>query len=225
LKKGNSTDVVVTPYNSILTLKRLTEFADAVVVLDNTALTKIATDRLQIKNPSTSQINTMISNVMAASTNSLRYPGYTNNDLVGLISSLVPIPKCHFLMTGYTPISMLDENQMNVKKTSVLDVMGRLIQSKNIMASCPVSKQGYYLSLLNIIQGDVDPIEIQKSLIRIREKKLVNFIPWAPASILVSLSKKSPYLKSSNKVSGLMLANHTSITTVGNRLNLTHQVV
>ena len=36
-------DVVVQPYNSLLTLKRLTLNADAVVVLDNTALNRIAT--------------------------------------------------------------------------------------------------------------------------------------------------------------------------------------
>ena len=33
-------DVVVQPYNSILTLKRLTLNADCVVVLDNTALNR-----------------------------------------------------------------------------------------------------------------------------------------------------------------------------------------
>ena len=42
---------------------------------------------------------------MAASTNTLRYPGYMNNDLMGMIASLVPIPQCHFLTTGYTPFS------------------------------------------------------------------------------------------------------------------------
>lgn len=42
-------DVVVQPYNSMLTLKRLTSCADCVVVLDNTALNRIATDRLHIE--------------------------------------------------------------------------------------------------------------------------------------------------------------------------------
>ena len=41
----NSPDVVVQPYNSLLTLKRLTLNADAVVVLDNTALNRIAVER------------------------------------------------------------------------------------------------------------------------------------------------------------------------------------
>ena len=28
-----------------------------------------------------------------------------NNDLVGLVASLIPTPRCHFLMTGYTPLT------------------------------------------------------------------------------------------------------------------------
>ena len=64
---------------------------------------------------------------MAASTTTLRYPGYMNNDLIGLVASLIPTPRCHFLMTGYTPI-MLSEGQTSaVRKTTVLDVMRRLV--------------------------------------------------------------------------------------------------
>lgn len=67
-------DVVVQPYNSILSLKRLTLNADAVVVLDNTALNKIATSQLHIDKPSVSDTNSIVSTVMAASTSTLRYP-------------------------------------------------------------------------------------------------------------------------------------------------------
>lgn len=42
---------------------------------------------------------------MAASTATLRYPSYMNNDLVGIIASLIPTPRCHFLMTSYTPFT------------------------------------------------------------------------------------------------------------------------
>ena len=79
-------DVVVQPYNSLLTLKRLTLNSDCVVVLDNTALNRIAVDRLHIDNPSFSQTNALVSTVMAASTTTLRYPGYMNNNLVGLVA-------------------------------------------------------------------------------------------------------------------------------------------
>merc|ERR1712023_181651 len=49
-------DVVVQPYNAVLSLKRLTENADSVVVLDNTALNKIAVNQLHIEQPSFNDI-------------------------------------------------------------------------------------------------------------------------------------------------------------------------
>ncbi|XP_071957293.1 tubulin gamma-1 chain isoform X2 [Antedon mediterranea] len=214
-------DVVVQPYNSILTMKRLTQNADCVVVLDNTALNRIATDRLHLANPDFTQINQMVSTIMATSTTTLRYPGYMNNDLIGLIASLIPTPRLHFLMTGYTPLTLTsDTKAMNVRKTTVLDVMRRLLQPKNIMVSTTLRDRQSahcYISILNIIQGEVDPTQVHKSLQRIRERKLASFIPWGPASIQVALSRKSPYVQTAHRVSGLMLANHTSIVTLFER--------
>lgn len=209
-------DVVVQPYNSILTLKRLALNADAVVVLDNTALNRIAVDRLKMPNPSVDQINSLVATIMAASTTTLRYPGYMNNDLIGLVASLIPTPRCHFLMSGYTPLVMRDAQVSAVRKTTVLDVMRRLIQTKNIMVSAS-TRTGCYISILNIIQGDVDPTQVHKALQRIRERQLVNFIPWGPASIQVALARKSPYIETPHKVSGFMLANHTSMAELFSR--------
>jgi len=207
-------DVVVQPYNSLLTLKRLTQCADCVVVLDNTALNRIASDRLRVDTPSFSQINELVSTIMCVSTATLRYPSYMNNDLIGLIAPLIPTPKLHFLMTGYTPLTTEAEHAA-VRKTTVLDVMRRLLQPKNMMVSTQTAKKNInhcYISILNIIQGEVDPTQVHKSLQRIRERKLTRFIPWGPASIQVALSRKSPYVHSAHRVTGLMLANHTSIS-------------
>lgn len=101
-----TSDVVVQPYNSLLTLKRLTLNVDCCVVLDNTALNRIAVERLHIDNPSFSQTNSIVSTVMATSTATLRYPSAMNNDMCGIMASLVPTPRCHFLMTGYTPLTI-----------------------------------------------------------------------------------------------------------------------
>ena len=100
-----------------------------------------------------------------------------------------------------------------MRKTTVLDVMRRLLQTKNIMVSTHTRSKDFnqskYISILNIIQGEVDPtqvslfrlcadstrnltcssyacrIQVHKSLQRIRERKLANFIEWGPASIQV----------------------------------------
>jgi hypothetical protein len=81
--------------------------------------------RLKLQNPTVNQLNSLVSTVMAASTTTLRYPGYMNNDLIGLVASLIPTPRCHFLMTGYTPI-ISEMAESAVRKTTVLDVMRRL---------------------------------------------------------------------------------------------------
>lgn len=220
----DSSDIVVQPYNSLLTMKRLTLNADAVVVLDNTALNRIATDRLRIDNPTVDHLNSLVATIMAASTTTLRYPSYMNNDMIGLLASLIPTPRCHFLMTGYTPLHHLaDENEQTasvaaVRKTTVLDVMRRLTQPKNIMVSAN-TKSGCYISMLNIVQGnDIDPTQIHKALQRIRERNALNFIPWGPASVQVSLARTSPFVQTPHKVSGFMLANHTSMAELFDRL-------
>ncbi|KAG2752231.1 gamma tubulin [Suillus brevipes Sb2] len=216
---ANEGDVVVQPYNSLLTLKRLTNHADSVVVLDNGALARISADRLHVQTPTFDQTNQLVSTVMAASTQTLRYPGYMNNDLVGIIASLIPTPRCHFLMTSYTPFTsdQIDKAKP-IRRTTVLDVMRRLLQPKNRMVSTTPSKTACYISILNIIQGDVDPTDVHQSLLRIRERQLANFIPWGPASIQVALTRRSPYVTTNHRVSGLMLANHTSIASLFKRM-------
>ncbi|KAF4751229.1 Tubulin gamma-1 chain, partial [Perkinsus olseni] len=106
-----TSDVVVQPYNSVLTLKRLALNADAVVVLDNTALNRIAADRLKLSNGAE--------------------------------------------FFGYTPLtantSIVHQAHSTVRKTTVMDVMRRLLQQKNLMVSAS-TRRGAYISVLNIIQ-------------------------------------------------------------------------
>lgn len=81
-----------------------------------------------------------------------------------------------------------------IRKTTVLDVMRRLLQSKNIMVSAHAkakeSTSTKYISILNIIQGDVDPTQVHKSLQRIRERNDIDFIKWGPASLQVRSIRK-----------------------------------
>ena len=176
----NIGDVVVQPYNSLLALRRLTQNADSVVsltldprnfadlaqvVLDNGALSRIAADRLHVQQPSLQQTNQLVATVMSASTTTLRYPGYMHNDLVGIVASLIPTPRCHFLMTSYTPFTSDNVEQAKaVRKTTVLDVMRRLLQPKNRMVSTNPSKKSCYISILNIIQGEADPTDVKPSV-------------------------------------------------------------
>ena len=208
-----SSDVVTQPYNSILSLSRLTQFADCTVVLDNTSLNSIVAEQATAGSIPINRINALVSNVMSVSTSTLRYPGYVNSDFVSMMSSLVPSPRLHFLLTSFTPLVESTLQQSSVRKTSVYDVQRRLLQNKNFMASIS-TRRGVYLSALHIIQGEIDPSEVHSSLQRIHEQDLAHFIPWGPNSIQVVVANRSPYIPAASRVSGLMIANHSDISSI-----------
>jgi len=204
--------VVVEPYNSILSLKRLALYADSTIVLDNVALHNIVSNSFAQTQASTySQINDLISMVMSTATAPLRFPGFSHSSLAEMIMPLVPSPRLHFLMSGFSPLSFVDNTSVSIKKTSVFDVMSRLLLPKNMMVESPLHK-GKYISLMNVIQGDLEFGEIHKSLQKLKQKHLEDsFISWGPSGPQVVVANVSPHLKHDHRVSGLLLANHTSM--------------
>ncbi len=206
---GESSDIVVQPYNSVLTLDRLSNYADAVTVLDNSAISRLLSDRVRVTTPTITQTNELVSTIMCASSNTVRFPGYSYTNMSSIISMLVPTPRCHYLVSSYTPLT-LDTRVSMIQKTSVVDIMRRLLLPSNAMVSTPL-RSGSYLALLALIQGDVDQKEIHKALQRIQDRNLASFVPWGPASIQVALANRSPYVETPHRVSGLMLGNHTSM--------------
>jgi len=259
--QSESSDVVVQPYNSLLTLKRLALHADAVVVLDNTALDRIATERLRLESATFAQVNSLVSTVMAASTATLRWPGHSHNDLLGLVAGLVPTPRCHFLQAGYTPLVVEAADGAggkaggagagggdkaaggaggggagggaggggdgaagghHVRKTTVLDVMRRLLQPANQMVSPHARARDLasarYLAALSVVRGDADPSQVHKALQRLRERRAAPFVEWGPAGLQVALARRSPYVASAHRVSGLLLANSTGVRHLFNKI-------
>jgi len=218
---AQESDVIVQPYNSVLTMRRLIEHADSTIVLDNTALLRVLSERLRVQTPSFDQTNQLVSTVMLAATQTLRYPGYLHNDLTSIIAALTPTPELHFLQTAYTPFTGESVDfAKSVVRTTVLDVMRRLLQPKNRMVNTNLAKtkDTKFVSNLMVIKGEANASDIHKALQRIRERQAAPFTPWAPASIQVALAKRSPNIENVARVSGLMLANHTSMANVAGKI-------
>merc|ERR1712217_691390 len=94
-----------------------------------------------------------------------------------------------------------------------MGIMFKLLQKKNFMISTNTVNNYLdckYLAILNIILGNIDPIQVYKSLQSIQEKKIAKFVDWVSPSIQVAISKGSPFSQLKNQLSGLSLANHTS---------------
>uniref|UniRef100_A0A0M3HJV7 Tubulin_C domain-containing protein n=1 Tax=Ascaris lumbricoides TaxID=6252 RepID=A0A0M3HJV7_ASCLU len=117
------------------------------------------------------------------------------------------------IVEGFTPLRDSDAGSM---KTSVGDVLRRLLQPRSMMSSA-VMESGFnhcVLSALAILQGRIDPMEIYSSLARIKSKHEISFAPWGSGSLNITQCRRSPYLAETNRVSGLMLCNNTNVASI-----------
>ncbi|KAF9764687.1 Tubulin gamma chain [Nosema granulosis] len=208
-----SSDVVVQPYNSMLTIERLNECSDNVIVMDNTALGRHTLDSLRIETPTYEHINTLISTVMSASTSTIRFPSYTYSDFSSIHSTLVPFETLKFVIPAYTPF-VFDELSRIVRKTTCQDVMRKLYLPKTKLATYETTSSTAIISTLNILNGVEDSADVQKSILRLLDSNLVNFVPWIPQSLNISLNKQVKTRQISSRVSGLSLTNTTGISSL-----------
>lgn len=219
-----TSDVVVQPYNTILTLRRLIERADSSIVFDNGALNSIALANLQVSNISFEQTNQLVSAVMSSFTNPLRFPTSMYNSLTSLLASLIPTPELHFLVPTFYPFSAeYVSHAKDIRRATSYDVLLELL-NKNLRMIKVDEKYGSesFISMMNILQGANDPADIQKALLRLHQR--AKFVPWIDANFNLVYAKKSPYLthdqeltKTKKSVTGLQLANTTSIVSLFKR--------
>uniref|UniRef100_A0A6P6YA14 Tubulin gamma chain-like n=1 Tax=Dermatophagoides pteronyssinus TaxID=6956 RepID=A0A6P6YA14_DERPT len=96
-----TSDVVVQPYNTVLTLDRLVHCADAVHLIQNECLDNISSDSKTKKMKPVNAQNEIIVNSMIGLLNSVLFPSYMDFTLVEILSPLIPIQKTHFLLDSF----------------------------------------------------------------------------------------------------------------------------
>ena len=202
-----TSDVVVSPINSILTMKRLITECQSCVMFDNSALTSIAGTQFGLDTVMIDDLNSIISASMAALTSLLRFPTTLYSSLNNLMSHLCPSRFAHFLTTSYTPLRAIETVST---KTSAIDIMKRLIQPQNLMTKIS-NKQGKYASLIHFLQGEVSYEEMNEALQRFNDRKLIDYVPWNKDALKVMKIRQSPLIQRGNRLSGMMLANNTGI--------------
>lgn len=211
-----ASEVVVQPYNTILTLKRLIQNSDANFVFDNSSVLSIASKNLKVESPSYNDINKLISTVMSASTNTLRFPSYSYNSLTSIISTLVPTPDLHFIMPSYTPFTSdyVNTAAKEIRRSTTYDVILELLDKKLKMC-CYGENDGKVLSMMDIIIGSSNSNKhnsmTQRALVKAKSR--IQFSSWTPSSIHLALGKRSLFnkIEENDIVSGLMLSNSSSI--------------
>lgn len=217
-----ASEVVVQPYNTLLTLKRLIQNCDSNVVFDNNSLMSIAAENLKVASPSYHDINKLISTVMSASTNTLRFPSYSYNSLTSIVSTLVPSPDLHFIIPSYTPFTSdyVSHSAKEIRRSTTHDVILELLDRRLKMCNNG-GRDDKVLAMMDIIVRANASFDgkhaamMEKALIKARSR--VCFSPWTPSTVHVAMGQRSSFSRmrpEDDIVSGLMLSNSTSVVAV-----------
>jgi len=205
-------DVVVEPYNSLLSIHQLIENADEVCVIDNEALYDICFTTLKVAKPTFTHLNSLVATAMAGTTCCLRFPGQLNSDLRKLGVNLIPFPRLHFFIIGTSPLT--SEAGADYRKVTTKDLTEQIFDAKNMMAACD-PRNGKYMTASVIFRGPVPAKEIDENMIVLTNRNAPFFSEWIPHNIKQSICN-SPPLGAETGVS--MIGNNTAIMEIFQRI-------
>jgi len=180
---------VTEPYNAALALETLIEDQDVSFILDNQAIYSLCSKNLQIQQPSYTNVNRLISQVVSSLTASLRFDGALNVDLSEFQTNLVPYPRIHFLLSSYSPFFSVE--QMYHETLTVSELTSNVFEPQSMMAKCDPMK-GKYMACCMMYRGDVVPKEVNSAISQIKNKKTIQFVDWCPTGFKCGINYEPP---------------------------------
>ena len=206
-------DTVVEPYNATLSVHQLVENADECMVLDNEALYDICFRTLKLTTPTFGDLNHLISAVMSGITCCLRFPGQLNADLRKLAVNLVPFPRLHFFMVGFTPLTSRGSQQY--RALTVPELTQQMWDAKNMMCAAD-PRHGRYLTASALFRGRMSTKEVDEQLLNVQNKNSSYFVEWIPNNVKSSVCDIPP---KGLKMSATFIGNSTAVQEMFKRVS------
>merc|ERR1739846_123052 len=173
-------DTVVEPYNATLSVHQLVE---------NEALYDICFRTLKLTTPTYGDLNHLVSAALSGVTCCLRFPGQLNSDLRKLAVNLVPFPRLHFFMMGFSPLTSRGSQQY--RALTVPELTQQMFDAKNMMcASDP--RHGRYLTASAVFRGRMSTKEVDEQMLNVQNKNSSYFVEWIPNNIKSSVCDIPP---------------------------------
>ncbi|KAJ1982639.1 structural constituent of cytoskeleton [Dimargaris verticillata] len=208
-----TSDTIVEPYNTTLSVHQLVENSDETFCIDNQALYDICMNTLKVASPSYSNLNNLVCSVMSGTTTCLRFPGQLNSDLRKMAVNLVPFPRLHFFMVGFAPLSAtMSESFRNI---TVSELTSQMFDARNMMAACD-PRQGKYLAVAAIYRGRISQREVEDLMLQVQTKQSSLFVEWIPSNVKTAMCDIPP---PNLKMSSTFIGNSTAVQELFRRTN------
>ncbi|XP_022912674.1 tubulin beta-1 chain-like [Onthophagus taurus] len=205
-------DVVVEPYNAVMSMHFLVENSDETYMIDNEALYDICYRTLKLSAPSYADLNHLISCVMAGVTTCIRFPGQLNADLRKIMVNMVPFPRLHFFVPGFAPLTSRGGAQYAA--VTVPELVRQLFDAKNIMCACD-PRRGRYLTVACVFRGRMSTKEVDEQMMNIQDKNSTYFVEWIPNNIKSAICDIPPR---GLKLCGTFIGNTTAVQELFKRM-------
>merc|ERR1712194_357209 len=182
-------DTVVEPYNAVLSFHQLVENADQGLMMDNEALYDICFRTLKLTTPTYGDLNHLVSAAMSATTCCIRFPGQLNCDLRKIAANMIPFPRLHFFMTGFSPLTSRGSQQY--RALTVPELTQQMFDAKNMMCAAD-PRHGRYLTACALFRGRMSTEEVDEQMLNVQNKNSSYFVEWIPNNIKSSVCDIPP---------------------------------
>jgi len=160
-------DTVVEPYNATLSVHQLVENADVVQVVDNEALYDICFRTLKLTTPTYGDLNHLVCAAISGVTTCIRFPGQLNSDLRKMAVNLIPFPRLHFFMIGFSPLTSRGSQQY--RALTVPELTQQAFDAKNMMCAAD-PRHGRYLTSSLVFRGRMSTKEVDEQMLNVQNK-------------------------------------------------------
>ena len=185
-------DIVVQPYNSVLSMRWLYYYSDCVILFENESLNKIVQNENNVSEINYKELNSIVANIVSKFTLPLRFNDYIETNFDNTISSLIPFPNLHFLFGASSGHQTKGEKKLLEKIFP--ENTRQLLKNKTISSSW---SSGKIISSLHLFKKKKELNINSKILKKIYQDAGIKSINWGSISIqeinlnLLGLSNKT----------------------------------
>merc|ERR1711982_192620 len=178
-------DTVVEPYNAVLSFHQLVENADEVMMMDNEALYDICFRTLKLTTPTYGDLNHLVSAAVCGTTSCIRSPGQLNCDLRKVAVNMIPFPRLHFFMMGFSPLTSRGSQQY--RALTVPELTQQMMGAKNMMCAAD-PRHGRYLTAAALFRGRMSTKEVDEQMLNVQNKNSSYFVEWIPKGLKMAVA-------------------------------------
>ncbi|KAF7259105.1 hypothetical protein EG68_03804 [Paragonimus skrjabini miyazakii] len=183
----------VDPYNSVLHSHATIETLDCDILVDNQTLFERCTRNLNMQQPSFTEINRLLAQMLSSVFMSHRfvYHGSQHADTTELLTNLIPYPRIHFPSLFYAPL--FSRCQMDHDALSISELT-RAVFSEDAQTIDFPCKRNAYISCAMLYRGLSSPKQIYDALQLVKGTPSIgaSFVEWCPTGFKIGLNTFPP---------------------------------